>query len=310
METSLKTQIVNAAEAVRRKVRRMRDIETNNDQVLKTVFKPITDPLKRITLFDKKTDKLTQNKIHKVFKPELDEDENMSNADNEDEYEMEHEENQEKEFEGVENNENNSTLSDDSFKTLESESSPTRNISSWSLSSEVYNDVPFGIYNEHGKLKMGSSNVEINEKFIIVANRKYKRTLGLEELLLKKTPNLTLVDQDDTRNYKQMLIDTNAHRRDYESSKPIKSNKGLKYLRIIKPLFQVQERSKASGKGIELPMIKKWKPNVDYVYWDDPNELVERLKLLIASRDAGNNGLNNEIISIVEELRESGIVNK
>lgn len=44
------------------------------------------------------------------------------------------------------------------------------------------------------------------------------------------------------------------------------------------------------------------------LYWDDPNELVERLKLLIASKDAGNTGLDNEIISVVEELRESGII--
>lgn len=31
METTLKTKIVNAAEAVKRKVRKMRDIETNNE---------------------------------------------------------------------------------------------------------------------------------------------------------------------------------------------------------------------------------------------------------------------------------------
>lgn len=34
------------------------------------------------------------------------------------------------------------------------------------------------------------------------------------------------------------------------------------------------------------------------------------LKLLIASRDAGNTGLENEIIAIIEELRESGLVKK
>ena len=27
---------------------------------------------------------------------------------------------------------------------------------------------------------------------------------------------------------------------------------------------------------------------MDYVYWDDPNELVERLRLLIAKQSAGN----------------------
>ena len=41
-----------------------------------------------------------------------------------------------------------------------------------------------------------------------------------------------------------------------------------------------------------------------YEYWDDPNELVDRLWLLIVSRDAGHSGHGNEIHSIIEELRD------
>jgi len=44
---------------------------------------------------------------------------------------------------------------------------------------------------------------------------------------------------------------------------------------------------------------------VDYVHWDDPNELVDRLRLLDASRNAGNNAHDNEILSTIEELRGS-----
>jgi hypothetical protein len=47
---------------------------------------------------------------------------------------------------------------------------------------------------------------------------------------------------------------------------------------------------------------------INYVYWDDPNELVERLRLLVASQTAGHSDHNNEIVSIVEKLRESGII--
>jgi len=36
------------------------------------------------------------------------------------------------------------------------------------------------------------------------------------------------------------------------------------------------------------------------VYWDNPNELVDRLRLLVASKSAGNTGVSNEIISIFE----------
>jgi len=44
---------------------------------------------------------------------------------------------------------------------------------------------------------------------------------------------------------------------------------------------------------------------MDYVFWDDPNELVDRLQLLAASYQAGNKSHTNEIMSILEELREA-----
>jgi hypothetical protein len=46
------------------------------------------------------------------------------------------------------------------------------------------------------------------------------------------------------------------------------------------------------------------------VYWDDPNELVVRLRLLIASKTAGNTSVSNEIISIFEKLRETGLIKR
>ena len=48
--------------------------------------------------------------------------------------------------------------------------------------------------------------------------------------------------------------------------------------------------------------------NKEYAFWDDPNELVERLKLLIGEMDAGNTSHNNEIQNIIEELVEAGII--
>ena len=47
---------------------------------------------------------------------------------------------------------------------------------------------------------------------------------------------------------------------------------------------------------------------IEYVPWDDPNELVDRLRLLGAAQAAGNNNHNNEIISIIEKLQEAKIV--
>ena len=46
----------------------------------------------------------------------------------------------------------------------------------------------------------------------------------------------------------------------------------------------------------------------NYIHWDDPNELVDRLRLLLSSEGSGHNNHQNEIISIIEELKESNII--
>ena len=63
------------------------------------------------------------------------------------------------------------------------------------------------------------------------------------------------------------------------------------------------------GKGL-LPRTMVAQPGVrqEYVFWDDPNELVERLRLLLASQAAGNSSHSNEIMSVIEELRDAGII--
>lgn len=48
--------------------------------------------------------------------------------------------------------------------------------------------------------------------------------------------------------------------------------------------------------------------NIVYEYYDNPNELCDRLKLLISSKGAGNSNHNQEINSIVEELRERHLI--
>jgi len=47
---------------------------------------------------------------------------------------------------------------------------------------------------------------------------------------------------------------------------------------------------------------------IDYVHWDDPNELVDRLRLLEASSQTGHNAHDNEILSIIEELPEADLI--
>lgn len=49
--------------------------------------------------------------------------------------------------------------------------------------------------------------------------------------------------------------------------------------------------------------------NTDKTCKLDNNELVERLKLLMASKKAGSSSSDNEIIAIINELKEVNIIN-
>lgn len=62
-----------------------------------------------------------------------------------------------------------------------------------------------------------------------------------------------------------------------------------------------------SGSGIEMDFVP-YNENVVYEFYDDPNELCERLRLLIASKAAGNSNHSQEINSIISELREAGVI--
>ena len=89
---------------------------------------------------------------------------------------------------------------------------------------------------------------------------------------------------------------------------------------IIGPLFVKRSSTKSRSKSMSLDKtdntsqykgegfmdLNLEKPN--FIYWDDPNELVNRLRLLISSTMAGHSGHNNEISSIIEELREANII--
>ena len=73
----------------------------------------------------------------------------------------------------------------------------------------------------------------------------------------------------------------------------VKSNKGHKYKDIIAVLLVTHRTSGTSiGSGIKtnIPSAAKLTDNeIDYVHWDDPNKLVDRLQLFDASHRARNN---------------------
>ncbi|KAL4153101.1 hypothetical protein QTP88_000934 [Uroleucon formosanum] len=127
-----------------------------------------------------------------------------------------------------------------------------------------------------GSVHLGKKEINLVDDTLTIEDISYTLTQGLDA-------------------YKSILIQTSAHLTADE--KKIKKGRN-KYYEIIQNLFR-------SGGGLSMKLQKH-----NLVYWNDPNELVERLKLLLASKAAGNTGVSNEIISIFEELHEAGIIKR
>ncbi len=172
--------------------------------------------------------------------------------------------------------------------------------------SNRFTDHVFGPRFDGDRLMIGDGELEFkSDGSLIIKNKTYGNpTEGLLELIFKINPQK--FSTKDVNVYKSILESTNAHKKGYNKANPINSSRSKKYTGIISPIFA----------GIKLPLTPKYGKglytkrlgNSMLQYWDDPNELIDRLKLLEASRLAGNTGVKNEIFSIVEELREAGYI--
>lgn len=161
------------------------------------------------------------------------------------------------------------------------------------------------------QFKIGNSTLEINGPDIVIDDIRYKGSGGLYELIFKATPHGYTIEDEDR--YRNILKQTNVHHRDFDPKKQVRGSKSYKYVNIIRPLTHPRASSTSGriqgGGHLGEELIFNEEP-YQYVYWDDVNELVDRLRLLMASKLAGHTGLDNEIASIIEELREIDIIDK
>lgn len=182
-------------------------------------------------------------------------------------------------------------------------------------------DVRTGVrYTKEYGLTIGDSPLIIRGKDFRIKNQEFKGTKGLISLLFLNNP--TGFTQNDLEVYAKILKLTYATRRDYKSSSQVQGVNTPKYRNIIKPImadpYTVALQSSYSspkssrpqqkqGEGLRNKSVVENKP-FQYVYYNDINELIDRLILLHASQSAGNNSHLNEITSIEEELREANII--
>lgn len=179
-------------------------------------------------------------------------------------------------------------------------------------------DNRFGVHHdiELDKFSIGDSEINFDGPDMIIKNIRYKGTPGLYELMFKKQP--IGFNKKDEKEYLDIMKRTNALYSKNDPKLPLmrltKDTKD-KYQRIIAPSLgrprsgsapTIQTRSKIGKGNITLMRVNNYPP--EYKYYDDYNEIIDRLKLLIASEGAGNNAHNNEIISIIEELKEAHII--
>ncbi|KYM85800.1 hypothetical protein ALC53_04385 [Atta colombica] len=109
------------------------------------------------------------------------------------------------------------------------------------------------------------------------------------------------------RKVERLRMNAHKHAHKHQSQGRLLSNRGYKYKYVIAPLMSItsKKQKKISGKGLFHAILND--NAIDYVHWDDPNELVDRL-LINASHRASNNAQNNEMLSIIEELHETGLI--
>ena len=152
-------------------------------------------------------------------------------------------------------------------------------------------------------LMIGNQKLDFdaNGSIIIGGDNTYTGTEGLYQLLFKRVP--ADYNADDLKVYKEILLKSNAHKKGYAPDGPINRNSSLKYRSVIAQLFPPHP-AKKTGSGMQWKTVG----SRDIIHWDDPNELVDRLRLLAVSTETGHTSHTNEILNIIEELREGGFI--
>lgn len=184
-----------------------------------------------------------------------------------------------------------------------------------SMASKTESDKTFGLHDKNGKFYIGDSEVAVTGDDIIIGSDTYIGTPGLWELITSKTPDEEIYTSQDLETYKTILLKTHAIT-DPTTGK-VRSSVGEKYRNIIKPIYEKYlkirdtEGSRTARKKMKMsPTPPLPKIGQGIMLPSDPNALVDMLALRMASYDAGNTGVRNEIIDIADELLRMAVLSR
>ena len=116
----------------------------------------------------------------------------------------------------------------------------------------------------------------------------------LWKLIMLKSPYD--YNDEDEYNYKRLMVKTNAlHHINNPKNPHPKSSRSTKWVGILSEIWE--NRKKYEGEGV-------------VVISSDPNALLEILDLLLASQEVGHTGVRNELVSICDELKRQGVLDR
>ena len=167
-------------------------------------------------------------------------------------------------------------------------------------------DKDFGIRKVKGHHYIGKEHVIIkdNNIFLPKLGETLVGTRGLWELLTSKNPEN--FDDEDYDMYEDLMIMTNALHvdNDEDNPHPKGNHRSYKWVNIVRPIW-----FKKKGGVYRFPKKKEgYEGEGVVVIPSDPNALLERLDLLLASQEAGHTGVRNELVSICDELKRQGVL--
>ena len=162
-------------------------------------------------------------------------------------------------------------------------------------------DKTFGIYkNPLDKLYyIGNTPIDIRDDNLIVGDEEYEGTPGLWELIISKQPDANVYSRDDFENYAKIMVDTSALKQNNNPAEAVpKSSRGWKWKNLLRRIWK--DKSQYKGQGIGTTVVIP----------SDPDALLDRLDILLASKAAGNTGVRNEIVSICDELLRQKVLSR
>ena len=113
-------------------------------------------------------------------------------------------------------------------------------------------DLNFGLntQNKKRKYKIGDKFVNFDGDDIVVEGERFKGTSGFWALIVSKNPSPFDYSNEDKKQYKDLLIKTNAIFKDNnpEETRPKGNYQGNKWKEVINPIWQ-EIKPKPTGKG-------------------------------------------------------------